>query len=97
MFVREEDRDWHIYHIIAEKSGINVDEVCRVACTEKEVAEESLERLQRYKLISRSGDAYAVKSIQEMLIAAEMERAMKDSPMYMENGVIKVRKECEEE
>ena len=97
MFVRTEERDWQIYHIIAEKPEITVDEVCRAACTEESIAEESLERLQRYKLISRTGDSCAVKSIQEMLIAAELERLMKDSPMYMENGVIKVRNENEEE
>jgi hypothetical protein len=96
LFVREEDRDWQIYHIIAEKSGITVNEICSAACAEIDVAEDSLERLQRYKLISRTGDTCAVKSIQEMLIAAEMERIMKDSPMYMENGVIKVRTEREE-
>ena len=95
--MREEERDWQIYHIIAEKPGITVDEVCSVACTKKTIAEDSVNRLQKFKLISRKGDAYAVKSIQEMLITAELERAMKDSPIYMENGVIKVQKESENE
>jgi len=96
LFVREEDRDWQIYHIIAEKSGITVDEICNVTCTKKDVAEDSLARLHKYKLISRAGDACAVKSIQEMLVAAELERAMQGSSMYMENGVIKVRTERED-
>ncbi|WAI01487.1 hypothetical protein [Methanogenium organophilum] len=95
--MRAEERDWQIYHIIAEKSEITVDEVCTMACTAKEVAEDSLERLQKYKLISRTGDTCAVKSIQEILIAAELERVMNDSPIYMENGVIKVHKESEDE
>ena len=95
--MREEERDWQIYHIIAEKPGITVDEVCSVAGTKKTIAEDSVNRLQKFKLISRKGDAYAVKSIQEMLITAELERAMKDSPIYMENGVIKVQKESENE
>ena len=64
---------------------------------EERVAEESLKRLHTYHLISRKEDTCTPKSIHEMLIAAEVKRAMKDSPIYMENGVIKVRKESEDE
>jgi predicted transcriptional regulator len=91
--VRAEDRDWQIYHIIAENSEITVDEICKMAGREEIIAEESLERLQRYGLISRKGEKCAAKSIQQILISAELERTMKDSPIYMENGVIKVRKD----
>ncbi|WP_460007310.1 hypothetical protein [Methanogenium cariaci] len=91
--MRAEDRDWQIYHIIAEKSEIPVDEICRMTGTEEHIIEESLERLQRYSLISRKNDTCTAKSIQEILISAELKQAMKDSPIYMEDGVIKVRKE----
>ncbi len=91
--VRPEDRDWQIYHIIAEKSEITVDEICRMAGREEHIAKESLERLEKYHLISRKGETCAPKSIQEILISTELERTMKNSPIYMENGVIKVRKE----
>ncbi|KAF1078303.1 hypothetical protein MKMG_00797 [Methanogenium sp. MK-MG] len=64
--------------------------------TEESIAEESLERLQRYGLISRKNETCAVKSIQEILMTAELKRAMKDSPIYMEDGVIKVRQEKED-
>lgn len=94
--MRSEERDWQIYHILAEKSEITMDEICKMACTEESIARESLERLERYRLISRKGDAWVIKSIQEILLTAEIERAMKNTPMYMENGVIKVRTESEE-
>jgi hypothetical protein len=93
--VRSEDRDWQIYHILVEKSEMTLEELCRVACTEESVAEESLERLERYRLISRKDDLWATKSLQEIILCAEMEQLMKDSPIYLENGVIKVRKESE--
>ncbi len=91
--MRAEDRDWQIYHIIADKSEITVDEVCKLTGREESIAEESLERLNRYGLISRKEDKYAANSIQAFMITAEMKRAMKDSPIYMEDGVIKVKKE----
>ncbi|WFN34907.1 hypothetical protein L1S32_01960 [Methanogenium sp. S4BF] len=94
--MRSEERDWQIYHILAEKSAITLDELCMMAGTEESVAEESLERLERYRLISRKDDAWVIKSLHEILLTAELERIMKDSPMYMENGVIKVRTEGEE-
>ena len=91
--MRPEDRDWQIYHIIADKSEITVDEICKMTGREKNVAEESLERLENFHLISRKCDKYEAKSIQDILISAELKQAMKDSPIYMEDGVIKVRKE----
>ncbi|MDE4907448.1 hypothetical protein L0665_02280 [Methanogenium marinum] len=91
--MRAEDRDWQIYHIIADKSEINVDEICKMSGREEHIAKESLDRLEKYHLISRKGETCSSKSIQEILITAEMKQAMKDSPIYMEDGVIKVRKE----
>ena len=93
--MRSEERDWQIYHILVEKSPITLDELCRMACTEEDVAEESLERLERYRLVSQEEDAWAIKSLQEIILTNEMDQMMKDSPVYMENGVIKVRKESE--
>jgi hypothetical protein len=95
--VRSEERDWQIYHIFVEKSEITLDELCRMACTEESVAEESLERLERYRLISRKDDAWAIKSLQEIILTAQIEQVMNDSSIYMENGVIKVRTERENE
>ena len=68
-----------------------------MACTEESVAEESLERLERYRLISRKDDAWAIKSLQEIILTAQIEQVMNDSSIYMENGVIKVRTERENE
>ncbi len=76
---------------------MTLDELCRVACTEESVAEESLERLERYRLISRKDEAWAIKSLQEIILTAQIEQVMNDSPIYMENGVIKVRTERENE
>ena len=94
--MRSEGRDWQIYHILVEKSEMTLDGLCRVACTEENVAEESLERLERYRLIYRKDDAWAIKSLQEIILTNEVDQMMKDSPVYMENGVIKVRTESEE-
>jgi len=60
---------------------------------EENIAEESLERLEKYHMISRKGDTCAANSIQGILISAELKRTMKDSPIYMEDGIIKVKKE----
>ena len=95
--MRPEDRDWQIYHIIADKSEITTDEICKLTGREESIAEESLERLEKYHLISRKEDKYVPKSIQSILISAELKQTMKDSPIYMEDGVIKVRKESEDE
>lgn len=90
--MREEDLDWILYHRIAEQDGIGIDELASATGHDRTAVEASVERLERYLLIGRSGDTCRPLSVQESLVKCQLKHAMEDLPFVIEDGVIKARK-----
>ncbi len=94
--MREEDLDWKVYHIVATRRSCGPEEVCGLIPCDPEDAAASLDRLAERNLLVRVGGGYRVASIQETLIACQLKHT-RDSPIYFENGVIKVKQPDREE
>ncbi|KQC04686.1 MAG: hypothetical protein APR53_03145 [Methanoculleus sp. SDB] len=93
--VREEELDWTLYHIIASRETITVPELCTIAGFARDDVEGSMERLNRNCLIGRSGEYIRILSIQESLVMCRVNHAQ-ESPVVVEDGVIKYRPPREE-
>ncbi len=89
--MREEDLDWLLYHRIAGQNGITPDELAAGTGHDLSIVSSSVERLERYHLIGRSGEHLQVLSIQDSLMSCRLKNAMDDLPFVIENGVIKAR------
>jgi hypothetical protein len=89
--VREEDLDWTIYHRIPETDGITAGDLAAVTGFEHGAVMASLERLERYLLIRRSGETVRHLSIQESLIECQC-RYTNDMPFVIENGVVRAKR-----
>jgi len=89
--VKEEDADWLIYHLIAQKSEITADELADKSGLDAAVVAASLARLDHNLLIDRTGGNVRVLSVGEALIQCQVkyDNAL---PYVIENGVIKARK-----
>jgi hypothetical protein len=89
--VKEEDADWLIYHLIAQKSTVTAEELVRESDLSAAAVDASLARLENNLLINRAGSEIRVLSIGESLIKCQ---AKYDNtlPYVIENGVIKARK-----
>jgi len=90
--VRDEDIDWIIYHRIPERSGITVAELAAGTGLSEDAVGASVARLCRYLLARESEGRVHVMSIQESLLEC-MCRHESNSPIYVENGVIKVKQD----
>ncbi|NYT05941.1 MAG: MarR family transcriptional regulator [Methanomicrobiales archaeon] len=88
--MREEEIDWILYHIITATDTIALPELCLRAGVSEEIALASAERLERGMLIARNGDSLRALSVQESLLLCQLRHAG-NSPITVENGVIKVR------
>jgi len=91
--VREEDLDWAVYHGIPQTGTITVEDLISVTGFEPDAVMASLERLEHYLLIQRSGGRIRLLSIQESLIACRSRHSRVDLPFVIENGVIRAKKE----
>jgi hypothetical protein len=89
--VREEDLDWVVYHRIPENGGITTGDLVATTGFEPTAVTASLERLERYFLIRRSGETVCLCSIQESLIECQC-RYTEDMPFVIENGVVKAKR-----
>lgn len=90
--VKDEDVDWMIYHLVAQKSKSTADELVTASGIAAPEVTGSLERLVHYLLIERDGDTFRALSISEALLKCQIKN-IRDSPVTIENGVIKMRKE----
>jgi len=90
--VKDEDVDWMIYHLVAQKDQTTADELVTASGIAKPLVSASLDRLVQYLLIDRDGDAFHALSISEALIKCQIKNTC-DSPVTIENGVIKMRKD----
>lgn len=89
--MREEDLDWAVYHGIPQSGNVTVGGLAAATGFEPGAVMASLERLERYLLIRRSGDEVRLLSIQESLIECQC-RHTDDMPFVIENGVIKAKR-----
>ena len=88
--MRDEDLDWEIYHALLD--GKIRTEADLAACGyEPGPTETSLCRLERYLLIERRGGELRALSLPESLLLCQA-RNEEDSPLVIENGVIRVKR-----
>jgi len=90
ILVREEELDWVVYHRIGDDAVSTVASIAQaLGCSECEI-DASCRRLEKNLLIERAGEGYRRLSFVESLASCQM-RYCSDMPVYMENGVIKVK------
>lgn len=88
--MREEERDWAVYCLISEGSATARESIGGMLNLDPDTVEESLRRLEANLLIGREGTELRVLSIGESIVRCQA-RYDNDFPVYVENGVIKVR------
>lgn len=87
--VRDEDRDWAIYHTLLDGKARTVADLAATGHDPARV-EESINRLERYHLVRRIGDAVEPLSFMEAILLCRLANDP-ESPLYCEDGVIRVR------
>ena len=85
--MRDEDIDFKIYHLIPDE-GRSISEIAEQTCLD------SLSRLEKSRLIMVRGEIACPLSITDFIFASQLANAPAedDCGIYIENGVIKVRK-----
>ncbi len=91
MPVKDEDLDWIVYHILSDKGAKTEESLVRETGLPAGDIEASLQRLKTGLLIDCRDGCYDVISIPEMLHLCHC-RHGENSPVVIENGVIKVKK-----
>ena len=89
--MKEEDVDWLVYHLIPQGSPATTETLVNKSGLDASIIEDSLERLERFCLVKRSGNTVQVLSFGEALISNQM-KYDKDLPYVIENGVIREKK-----
>ena len=89
--MREEDLDWAVYHRIPETGDITVEDLVADTGFEPGAVTASLERLEHYLLIRKTGKMVRLLSIQESLIECQCRHTREDLPFVIENGVIRAK------
>lgn len=88
--MRDEERDWIIYHLAIREKTVTFDDIVRDSGFSPDTVRQSLSRLTNAFLLDISGDTIRVLSIGESVVRCQC-RFMKDSPVIFEDGVIKAR------
>ncbi|MEA5038124.1 hypothetical protein SDC9_31499 [bioreactor metagenome] len=88
--MRNEDIDWSIFHCIPECGSVTIAELAERSLFSADEIKASLARLERACLIHVDGEKVCALSLNDMFILNEIKNAPSD--IYIENGVIKVRK-----
>ncbi|HJJ55669.1 MAG TPA: hypothetical protein O0X99_01695 [Methanocorpusculum sp.] len=86
-----EDIDWDIYHILVYNQPITISELITKSKYTHDVVNESILRLKKYGLIKIIDDTVTPLDISEILIQNQINQD-KDMSVYIENGIIKVKK-----
>jgi len=94
--VRAEEYDWIIYHVITGEKNCTADEICEKSGFSRDQVDESLARLLSTHLVECRGDRYGACSFEEFLITSQMNQDPL-SDIFIENGVVKVKKTAEQE
>lgn len=93
--MNDTDVDWAVYHAIPD-AGTTIDEISAVSGLSREEVLASVSRLEKSRLVLQQGEQVSPLSITDFLLAGSLAESMKqpddDFGVYIENGVIKVRK-----
>jgi predicted transcriptional regulator len=89
--MKEEEIDWALYHLLEEGKPVGIPELCGRSGLSGETVASSLSRLEKNCLIRVTQDMVSLLSLSEMLMINELKYAV-SSPVCLENGIIKVRK-----
>ena len=89
--MKEEDTDWHIYHVIARLPAVTVEELSASTGLSLPAVTASIARLERSLLVEQKEGKIRALNFGECLIRNQI-KYEKNLPYYMENGVIKERK-----
>ncbi len=92
ILVKEEDADWIIYHLVAQKDSITTEELIAVSGMDAETVRASLARLERYLLIECSGNSARAVTAGEAILKCQIKNTP-DPRFEIVDGVIKARKE----
>ena len=89
--MREEDLDWKIYHILVANEKCTISSLIDMSGTDEEAVLKSLNRLENNCLIKKKEDIAQILSLQETIMRNSVRSAVvdADSPIIIENGVIK--------
>lgn len=92
--MKDEDVDWKIYHLIPDGETVPISELAEKSCLDEETVRASLARLEKSRLVMVKGDAACPLSITDFIFASQLAStpAEDECGIYIENGVIKVRK-----
>jgi len=88
--MRNEDVDWTLYHMIPDNGTPTITELVERSCLSVDEVRASLARLEKAGLIYVKGENVCPLSLNDMFMMNEIRNAPSD--IYIENGVIKVRK-----
>jgi hypothetical protein len=89
--VREEEVDWCIYRSIADGDARTRLEIIAFTRFDPSLIDVSLDRLVKAGLLIQTGDYLRVLSFQESIFQKQIQ-SDEDSPIHLENGVIRVKK-----
>jgi hypothetical protein len=89
--MKDEDRDWIIYHLAIREKNTRLDDLVRDSGFSRDLVRESVERLEKGFLLDISGECIRALGVGESMVRCQC-RFMKDSPIIVENGVIRARK-----
>lgn len=92
----DEDTDWKIYHLIPDE-GITFDELIKASGMAEETVRASTARLEKIRLVHTADERICPVSVNDFLISETLcgtggTEKEDDLGIYIENGVIKVRK-----
>ena len=90
--MKEEDIDWIIYHLIAQKETITVEELIVASEMDADAVHASLARLERSLLIERSGVSVRAVTIGEAILKCQIKNTV-DPRFEIVDGILKIRKE----
>ena len=90
--MKEEDADWIIYHLIAQKETITAEELTVASEMDADTVHASLARLERSLLVERSGASFRAVTIGEAILKCQIKNTL-DPRFEIVDGVIKARKE----
>lgn len=93
--MKDEEIDWALYHMLEDGKPTKITELCERSGFSPEIVSNSLTRLENNCLICVTGDCANLLSLSDMMMINELKYAP-NFPVYMENGVIKIKPEKNE-
>ena len=90
--MKEEDIDWIIYHLIAQKETTTVEELIIASEMDADTVHASLARLEHSLLVDHSGASVRAVTIGEAILKCQIKNSL-DPRFEIVDGIIKARKE----